>query len=160
MHALNHIIEQKQNTRVLGKVISNMLMQQEHINTVIRSINFRIHALHHISPFTSFQTRLHIANALIISTLTHLAPLLSNAQNKQLARLQTLQLKSARLFIGSHCFKWSTSHILSKCNWHSIYNIITEQSLYLLGCHLRNNLAKCIILVTIWRVAFCRRPPC
>ena len=128
MHAHNHNIEQKQITKILGATISNKLNHQEHINTVISTVNYRIHCLRHIAPYTVFKTRLHIANATIISTFMHLLPLLINATKAQLAKLQTLQLKSARLTIGSPCFKWSTARMLRTCNWHSIYSMITEQS--------------------------------
>ena len=128
MHTHNHVIVQKQSTKLLGKVVSNTLQHKEHINTVINTVNYRIHKLRHIAPYTTFKTRLLITNAIIISSLTHFLPQLINAHKNQLAKLQTLQLKSARLVIGSPCFKWSTARMLSTCNWHSIYHLITEQS--------------------------------
>lgn len=132
MHAHNHIIEQKDKTKILGKVVSNTLQHKEHINTIISTVNNRIHTLNQIGKYCTFKTRLLIANACIMSTLTHLLPLLINAHKSQLKKLQTLQLKSARLVLGNHCFKWSTARILGRCNWHSIYNLITEQSLILI----------------------------
>ena len=68
----------------------------------------------------------------IISALTQLLPLFIDATKKQLAKLQTLQLKSARLVLGNPCFRWSTACMLQACSWHSIYNLITEQSMTLI----------------------------
>ena len=128
MHAHNHTITQKQTTKILGAIINNTLTHKDHINTVISSIHYKMHTMRHITQYTTLKTRLMIANAIILSTLNHLLPLLINAHKQQLQQLQTLLLKSTRLVIGSPCFKWSTSRMLKACNWHTIYHMITIQS--------------------------------
>ena len=132
MHAHNHTITQKATTKILGAIINNTLTHKDHIHTVTSSIHYRMHTMRHITQYTVHKTRLVIANAIIISTLNHLLPLLINAHKQELQKLQTLLLKSARLVIGSPCFKWSTSRMLKACNWHTIYHMITVHSMTLM----------------------------
>ena len=132
MHAHQHVVEQQQESKILGAIINNKLKHTSHINTIVSSVNFRMHALRNIAQYTVFKTRLHIANAIIISTLTHLLPLFINAPREQLAKLQTLQNKTVKLVLGHHCFKWSTARMLATCNWHSIYHMLSQQSMALI----------------------------
>ena len=132
MQAHNHTITPKDTTKILGAIINTRLTLTHHFNTLIQSINHRMHTLRHIARYTTFRTRALIANATIISTISHLSPLMINADTSLLAKIQSLQLKSARLVIGTPCFRWSTSRILKTVNWHSVYSMITIASLALM----------------------------
>ena len=154
MHAHNHTIHQRKVTKILGALINNTLTHTDHINKVVSGVNYRIHTLTQIKRYTDMHTRRLIANATIISTLSYILPLLINAHSSHLAKLQRLLLKSARVVIGTACYRWSTFRILNACSWHSIYHMITiattttlhkiiahktPQSLYsLLASHMHN----------------------
>ena len=61
--------------------------------------------------------------------MNYCLPLLCNANISQLAKLNTLVIKSCRTIMGSPCLKWSSGRLINKCKMHTIYNMITEQAM-------------------------------
>ncbi len=129
MTALNYTIQQKQTTKILGYILNNKLTHNDFLNTKKQTINNRIHTLNTLNKYMTQHTKQLIAHATVLSTFNYLLPLIIDTSTDNLTLLQTLQLKTARIVLGSPCYRWSTAKILTSIKWQSIYHMITCSSL-------------------------------
>ena len=83
-----------------------------------------------LSTRSSFQTRLMVANGIVISKLCYLIQLWGGCDEYLLKPLQVLQNRAARAVTG---WGWFTPKrkLLKKCNWLSIKQLIFYQSVIL-----------------------------
>ena len=70
-----------------------------------------------------------IQRAIHIGKLNYCLPLLCNAKKSQLAKLNTLVMKTCRVIMGSPCLKWTNTRLLNKCKMSTIYQMISEQAI-------------------------------
>ena len=78
-----------------------------------------------LTPFTDSKTRLAFINSHVIGKLNYMLPLYSHASAFLLKKLHNIQMKAARVVIGSYCFKKNTNYILGKCKWVNVRKMIT-----------------------------------
>ena len=75
------------------------------------------HNLQRVSKYTSIQTRLLFANGHILSHITYMLNVMSNAKSPHIAKLKKLIMYTARNVLGNYHFKKSIKFILDKLNW-------------------------------------------
>jgi hypothetical protein len=120
------------NAKLLGMYLSSVPNYKYELlsgpEAKLKRINQRIGSLKRISEYCNVQTRLKIANAIIVSVISYMAPVWGSSPQYILDKIQTSQLKAARTVIGHRCFKWSREKILKNLNWMSIEQTINYQS--------------------------------
>ena len=129
-----HTILPSTTEKLLGGRISQDLKWNQHIlegdQSLVKQITSRINGLCMLSTRSSFQTRLMVANGIVISKLCYLIQLWGGCDDYLLKPLQVLQNRAARAVTG---WGWFTSKrkLLKKCNWLSIKQLIFYQSVIL-----------------------------
>ena len=84
----------------------------------------RINVLRRVCFNASFQTKLKVANGVIMSKLTYLITLWVGAQQYLLSALQVQQMTAARAVCGFGCWGWSKKRLLDKVGWLSVRQLI------------------------------------
>ena len=129
-----HTILPSSTEKLLGGQISQDLKWNQHIlegdQSLVKQITSRINGLCLLSPRSSFQTRLMVANGIVISKLCYLIQLWGGCEEYLLKPLQVLQNRAARAVTG---WGWFTPKrkLLRKCNWLSIKQLVYYQSVVL-----------------------------
>jgi hypothetical protein len=126
-----HIIEKSSSAKLLGGVISQDLKWKEHLLTsdqsVMRQVTSRVNGLSLISPRALFNTRLMVANGVVISKICFLIQLWGGSEDYLIQPLHVLMNKAARIVTSCNNFT-STKRLLIKCNWLSIKQLIFFQT--------------------------------
>jgi hypothetical protein len=128
----NEIIETEDSEKLLGGFIHKDLKWNEHIvdneKSLVKSLTTRLNALKKICKYSSFETRLMIANGVFISKLIYLIPLWGGACGYLLKMLQVIQNKAARYVTRSSWFT-PTKDLLKQCSWLSVSQLVAYHSL-------------------------------
>ena len=77
-----------------------------------------------IASTATFNTRLMVANGVIMSKLVYLITVWGGAQGYLVKRLQVQQLAAARVVCGYHSYYWSRRKLLGKVRWLSVRQLI------------------------------------
>ena len=70
-----------------------------------------------VSKYMNLKVRIMVLNALVISLVRYVLPLLLNVNKKQLDIINKLIMKTACTAVGYHSYYWSNVKILKTCNW-------------------------------------------
>ena len=97
--------------KILGTIIQNDLHLSREINKISSELHNRISNIRQITPFTNFKTRLMLLNSFVIGKLNYMVPMYSMANCIEMGKLQKIINTSARVAIGSYCFKKSVNYI-------------------------------------------------
>ena len=84
----------------------------------------RTNGLRRVCWNASFETKLKVANGVIMSKLTYLITLWGGAQKYLLNALQVQQLTAARAVCGFACWGWSRKRLLDRVGWLSVRQLI------------------------------------
>ena len=96
----------------------------EHESSMVRQLTSRINGLKKISTNATFNTRLMVANGVVMSKLVYLITVWGGAQQYLLNSLQVQQLTAARTVCGFNSFFWSKKKLLDRVHWLSIKQLI------------------------------------
>ena len=131
----NEIIEPKSEEKLLGGIVSNNLLWNNHIRDGQKSLSsiltLRINALRKVSWYCSFKIRKQIANGIVLSHITYLVQLYGGCSEYLLSGLQVLQNRAARIVTGLGWYT-ATETLLLQCGWLSIRQMVDYHSLLLL----------------------------
>ena len=126
-----HTILPSQNEKLLGAQISQDLSWNQHIlesdESLTKQLTSRINALSMLSSRSSLETRLMVANGVVMSKLCYLIQLWGGSEAYLLRPLQVLQNRAARLVTGCGWFT-PRRRLLQMCKWLSIKQLIFYQS--------------------------------
>ena len=134
LSAGDHLVIPSQSEKLLGCQISEDLKWKQHLllsdESVIRQLTSRVNGLCLISDKSTFETRLMVANGIILSKLSYLMQLWRDCDEYLLSALQTQQNRAARIVSG---LSWFTPVrvLLSKCKWLSVRQLLLYQSIIL-----------------------------
>ena len=90
----------------------------------MRQLTSRLNGLKRICVNADFNTKLMLANGIIISKITYLITVWGGAKQYLLNMLQVQQLAAARLVCGFTCWRWSKRKLLDKVGWLSVRQLI------------------------------------
>ena len=114
--------------KLLGGHIHQSLKWNHHLSdhesSMMNQLTSRINGLKKISANATFNTRLMVANGVVMSKLVYLITVWGGAQQYLLKRLQVQQLTAARAVCGFTSFFWSKKKLLDRVNWLSIRQLI------------------------------------
>ena len=131
LQAGEHVITPASSAKLLGGQISQDLKWRRHLldgdQSVIKQLNSRVNGLVLISSRADFDTRLMVANGIIVSKLCYLIQLWGGCEGYLLNSLQVLMNKAARYVTGDRSFI-STRKLLLKCNWLSVKQQVFYQT--------------------------------
>ena len=134
LSAGEHLVVPSQTEKLLGCQISEDLTWKHHIllsdESVIKQLTSRVNGLCLISDRSTFETRLMVANGIILSKLCYLIQLWGGCDEYLLSALQILQNRAARFVAG---LSWFTPIrvLLKKCKWLSVRQLVLYQSIIL-----------------------------
>ena len=126
-----HIIQPSPSEKLLGAHISQDLKWKQHIlesdQSLVKQITSRINGLAILSPRASLETRLMVANGIVMSKLCYLIQLWGGCEEYLIKPLQVLQNRAARTV--TRC-GWFTPRrkLLKMCRWLSIRQLIVYHS--------------------------------
>ena len=118
--------------RLLEAVVSQDLQWKEHLmydkNSLIKQLNRRINGLSLISKRSNFQTRLSVAEGIVLSKIIYLIQVWGGTYDYLVNALQVTQNRCMRQITG---FSWytPTGVLLRKCKWMSIRQLIAYHSI-------------------------------
>ena len=114
--AENYVIKRSNVIKILGTYIQTDLKLDREVSNLCSNLHNRIHNLKQINEYTDFDTRLSFLNSFVIGKIKYMLPLYMNAPGILLNQLHKVLMASARLVIGSYCFKKSCSYIFKNVN--------------------------------------------
>merc|ERR1712240_403560 len=125
----NDLIKNKTCIKILGFTIRNNLDLTTQIGNVCSNLHYRLHNIRQLTNITSMKTRLVFIKSLVLGKLLYAIPLYTQVTLKQLNMIHKVIMTSARVSIGSYCFKKSTKYILDKCNILNVKQMIIFSTL-------------------------------
>lgn len=93
-------IEQVEKLKLLGMVIDNHLSWSQHIDRIIQKMGSGIHFTRQCSPYVPFKIQEQVCKSLILSHLDYCSVVWASASKRELAKLQVVQNRAARLVLG------------------------------------------------------------
>ena len=124
-------INPSESERLLGIKIHQSMSWNHHIRdaegSVLKQLVSRVNGLKKLASKADFQTKLMIANGIVISKLSYGLAMWGNCQGYLKKALQVQQLKAARAVCGYRSFYWSTRRLLSTCGWLSVNQLYWQQ---------------------------------
>ena len=128
MQAGTFVISPTETEKILGGHLHQSLQWNHHLQgsktSLLRQLTSRINGLKRISRNATFQTRLMVANGVVMSKLVYLVTLWGGAQQYLLKALLVQQLAAARAVCGFNAWGWSKRKLLDKVNWLSVRQLI------------------------------------
>ena len=125
----NDLIKNKTFIKILGFTIRNNLDLTTQIGNVCSNLHYWLHNIKQLTNITNMKTRLVFIKSLVLGKLLYAIPLYTQVTLKQLNMIHKVIMTSARVSIGSYCFKKSTKYILEKCNILNVKQMIIFSTL-------------------------------
>ena len=118
-----HTILPSSKEKLLGAQISQDLKWNQHImgsgESLTKQLTSRINGLSFLSSRSSLDTKLMVANGIVMSKLCYLIQLWGGCEEYLLKALQVLQNKAARIVTGCGWFT-PRRKLLKMCKWVSV----------------------------------------
>ena len=95
--------------------------------SVLKQLVSRVNGLKKLAHKADFQTKLMIANGIVMSKLSYGLAMWGNCQGYLKKALQVQQLKAARAVCGYRSYYWSTRQLLFTCGWLSVNQLYWQQ---------------------------------
>ena len=131
MQADNHTILPSKQEKLLGCIVSDNLKWRKHIleneQSMVRQLTSRINGLTMITSKADFNTKLMVANGLVMSKVCYLIQLWGGCEGYLLHSLQVQLNKAARLVTGFSCFT-STRKLMERCGWLTVKQLVVFQT--------------------------------
>ena len=128
----SHTISPSRTEKLLGGHVSQDLKWKHHIlaseDSLVKQLTSRVNGLAMMSPRASLETRLMVANGIVMSKLCYLIQLWGGCETYLAKHLQVLQNRAARLVTGNGWFT-PKRKLLMTCKWLSINQLIFYQSI-------------------------------
>jgi hypothetical protein len=96
---------------------------------VLKQLTSRVNGLKKLAPRASFQSKLMIANGIVMSKLGFGLAVWGSCQHYLKRALQVQQLTAARAVCGYKSYFWSTTKLLATCGWLSVNQLYWLQVL-------------------------------
>ena len=129
----NFIIKPSESQKLLGITLHQSMTWNHQIRdgkeSILRQLTSRVNGLRKLAPRATMKTKLMLANGIVMSKLTYGLAVWGRCQEYLRKALQVQQLTAARAVCGYTSFYWSTSKLLSKCNWLSVNQLYWQQVL-------------------------------
>ena len=113
------LIKPSESETLLGIKIHQSMSWNHHIRdaegSVLKQMTTRVNGLKKLTHKADFQTKLMIANGIVMSKMSYGLTMWGNCQGYLRKALQVQQLKAARAVCGYRSYYWSTRRLLSTC---------------------------------------------
>ena len=125
------LIKPSESETLLGIKIHQSMSWNHHIRdaegSVLKQMITRVNGLKKLTHKADFQTKLMIANGIVMSKMSYGLAMWGNCQGYLRKALQVQQLKAARAVCGYRSYYWSTRRLLSTCGWLSVNQLHWQQ---------------------------------
>ena len=126
-------IKPSDSQKLLGVTIHQSMSWNQHIRdgkeSVLKQLTSRVNGLKKLAPRASFQSKLMIANGIVMSKLGYGLAVWGSCQHYLKRALQVQQLTAARAVCGYKSYFWSTTKLLATCGWLSVNQLYWLQVL-------------------------------
>ena len=123
-----HIVQPSESEKLLGCHLHQSLDWRLHLHdhepSLLNQLIRRINGLKKICINADFQTRLTVANGVVISKLSYLITLWGGAKQYLMNMLQVQQMTAARLVCGFGSWRLSRRKLLNRVGWLSVKQLI------------------------------------
>ena len=120
-----YTIHPSETVKILGYYLNINLNHDTYINKIISKVNYRLLLLKDVSKYMCSNVKVLVYNAIIISVIVYVIPLIIDLNSKQLNVINVLVNKVARYCMGYKSFRWNNTTLMRKCGWlggtHLIY---------------------------------------
>ena len=127
------IIKPSESQKLLGVNLHQSMSWNQQIRdgkeSVLRQITSRVNGLRKLAPRADMKTKFMLANGIVMSKISYGLAVWGSCQGYLRRAVQVQQLTAARAVCGYRSFFWSTSKLLSKCNWLSVNQLYWQQVL-------------------------------
>ena len=114
--------------KLLGCIVSDNLKWRHHIleneQSMVRQLTSRVNGLAMIASKADFNTKLMVANGIVVSKVCYLIQLWGGTEGYLLNSLQVQLNRAARLVTGLSCFT-STKKLMDTCGWLTVKQLVT-----------------------------------
>ena len=128
MIAGGHVIKPSETGKLLGAQLHQNMDWRVHLRdhkaSLLNQLLSRINGLRKVCVHADFQTRLMVANGVVISKLTYLITLWGGASQYLINMLQVQQMTAARYVCGAGCWRWSRRRLLARVGWLSVRQLV------------------------------------
>ena len=128
MQAGAFVIKPTESEKMLGGQLHQTLQWNHHLHdskaSLVRQLTSRVNELKRISKNATFQTRLMVANGVVMSKMVYLITLWGGAQQYLLKVLLVQQLTAAKAVCGFQSWGWSKKKLMDKVGWISVRQLI------------------------------------
>ena len=129
----DYTIKSSESQKLLGVTLHQSMSWNEHIRdgkeSVLRQLTSQVNGLRKLAPRANFQTKLMLANGIVMSKLCYGLAVWGSCQAYLRRALQVQQLTAARAVCGYKSYFWSTAKLLSTCAWLSVNQLYWLQVL-------------------------------
>ena len=130
----NSTIRPSKTETLLGCQISEDLKWKEHLllgdKSMVKQLTSRVNGMSMISHNATFDTKLMVANGIVMSKLSYLIQLWGGCEGYLLNALQIIQNRAARVVTGQGMFT-PVGKLLLDCNWLSVRQLVFFQTVVL-----------------------------
>ena len=128
VNASGHIITPTETEKLLGGQLHQSLSWNFHLRdykgSLTSQLTSRINGLKRVCRNAKFETKLKVANGIVMSKLTYLITVWGGSQEYLLGALQVQQLMAARAVAGFGSKFWSKRKLLDHVKWLSVRQLV------------------------------------
>ena len=147
LNAGQSVIVPSPSEKLLGLCVNENMKFHEHLlfgdNSLVKILSSKVNAISKLSRYTSFKTRLKIANAIFNSNLIYMIAIWGGTEKFIMNILQVIQNRAARCITGLGVYA-ETSKLLQQCNWLSVQQLAVYHSVLQVYKAKKNNLPEYI----------------
>ena len=123
LYASNKLIENVESEKLLGVHIDGSLRYNHHIDSVCKSLTYKLYTLRKIKKFLPLHTRKLFYNAYILPSLNYCLTIWGNAPGAGIDRVFKLQKRAARIILDV-AYDAPSLPLFEKLGWLTIYELI------------------------------------
>jgi hypothetical protein len=128
-----HRIQPTESHKLLGVTVHQSMSWNQQVRdgkeAVLKQLTARVNGLRKLATRADFETKLMLANGIIMSKLCYGLAVWGSCQGYLRRALQVQQLTAARAVCGYRSYYWSTAKLLSTCGWLSVNQLYWQQVL-------------------------------
>lgn len=109
--------------KILGVHIDDKLQYANHIDSVCKTLNYKLFTLRRIKKYLLFHTRKLYYNAYILPSINYCLTIWGNAPKQDMDRLFKLQKRAARIILDANPDSFSKP-LFEKLGWLTIYELV------------------------------------
>merc|ERR1712240_484222 len=122
-------ILQSDTIKILGIHYTKTFDNTKNFNTIISKVSYRLNTIKSILGMAPIKTKTILSTSLRISIIRYGAGQMTNLNDNQISKINSLMLRISRYILGIKSYRMSTSNIFKELGWLSYPQIITSEAI-------------------------------